>query len=213
MVESGASIWVVAGTNGGGKSSIGGAMIRQSGASYFNPDEAARQILMVNPGATQDEANGAAWREGKRLLERAIDERCEFALETTLGGATITGLLEKAMSSGIEVRIWYVALSSPELQIARVRSRVARGGHDIPEGDIRRRYDSSRENLVRLLPNLTELRVFDNSDEGDPAGGRSPKPKLILHWERGRILDPDDLGSTPPWAIPIVTRAMKLVTG
>jgi hypothetical protein len=61
-------------------------MIRERGGEYFNPDEAAKRILAANPGITQDAANSAAWHGGRRLLERAINERLDFALETTLGG-------------------------------------------------------------------------------------------------------------------------------
>jgi predicted ABC-type ATPase len=130
-------IWVLAGTNGAGKSSIGGAMFTESGEVYFNPDEAAQAILRANPGISQSEANSAAWHEGKRLLERAVHERHDFAFETTLGGRTIRSLLDGAIASGCEVRIWYAGLKSPELHIARVRSRVSKGGHDIPEATIR----------------------------------------------------------------------------
>ncbi len=135
-------ITVLAGTNGGGKSSIAGAMLRSAGGDYFNPDEAARRIRERDPSLSIPQANGLAWHEGKRLLERAIDERKSFAFETTLGGATMTELLEGAAAAGLEVRVWYVALQSPELHLARVRARVARGGHDIPEADVRRRYTS-----------------------------------------------------------------------
>jgi predicted ABC-type ATPase len=203
-------IYVLAGTNGAGKSSIGGATFRERGAEYFNPDEAAGRILSANPGMTHEQANSAAWHEGKRLLDRAISERLEFAFETTLGGRTITSLLESALSVGIEVRVWYAGLKSPELHIARVRERVARGGHDIPEAKIRERYDQSRLNLIQLMPALTELRVFDNSDEADPYTGVSPEPKLLLHMVEGRTIDFCDLEKIPDWAKPILAAAMKL---
>jgi len=203
-------IYVLAGTNGAGKSSLGGAMFRESGAEYFNPDEAALRFRSANPGMTQEEANSAAWRQGKRLLERAISERLDFAFETTLGGHAIAGLLDQALSEKMEVRIWYVGLATPELHIARVRSRVAAGGHDIPEAKIRERYESSRLNLVDLMPKLTELRVFDNSEEGDPRSGIAPRPALLLHMKRGKIVDSCDLTKTPQWAKPILAMAMKL---
>jgi predicted ABC-type ATPase len=202
-------IYVLAGTNGAGKSSIAGATFRASGAEYFNPDEAAAAIRAASPGMTQAEANSQAWFEGKRLLEKAIAERLDFAFETTLGGNTITNLLEHALEAGIEVRVWYAGLSSPELHIARVRARVAKGGHDIPEADIRGRYDRGLLNLIRVLPRLTELRVYDNSDEADPNSGVAPRPKLVLHLDAGRIMNPGDLASTPDWAKPIVAAAMK----
>jgi predicted ABC-type ATPase len=202
-------IYVLAGTNGAGKSSIAGAMFRQAGVDYFNPDEAARRILSANPGISITEATSAAWHEGKRLLERAISEGLNFAFETTLGGRTIPALLKQALSTGVEVRIWFVGLSSSGLHIARVRSRVARGGHDIPEEKIRERYERSRLNLIDLMPTLTELRVYDNSAEADPHAGGTPEPQLILHFAHGGIVSTCDLGLTPAWAKPILARAIR----
>jgi predicted ABC-type ATPase len=203
-------LYVLAGVNGAGKSSVGGAMIRASGADYYNPDEAAKALIAANPGLEQVKANAAAWRQGKRLLERAVAERLDFAFETTLGGGTMTRILADAAAAGFEVRILYVGLASPELHIERVRRRVQAGGHDIPEEDIRRRWRHSRMNLVRLLPALTELRVYDNSTAADPAGGEPPKPVLVLHVVRGEIVGPSDLATTPAWARSIVAAALKL---
>jgi predicted ABC-type ATPase len=87
---------------------------------------------------------------------------------------------------------------------------VRAGGHDIPESSIRRRWRHSRLNLVELLPNLTELRVYDNSAEADPAAGHEPRPVLVLHLDRGEIVGPTDLSSTPEWAKPMVAAALKL---
>jgi len=202
-------IYVLAGTNGAGKSSVGGAAIRERGADYFNPDEADRRIRSANPHVSQEDANIAAWHEGKHLLEEAIASRLTFAFETTLGGETITGLLQQALAARIEVRVWYVGLTSPEQHIARVRARVARGGHDIREDKIRERYDSSRLNLIRLLPEWTEARVFDNSAEADPATGSAPTPLLVLHMVHGKIVTVCDLAQVPDWAKPVVVAAVK----
>lgn len=202
-------LYVLAGVNGAGKSSIGGAMIRASGSEYYNPDEAARALIAKNPGLEQVKANAVAWRQGKRLLEKAVAERLDFAFETTLGGGTMTRILADAAAAGFEVRVFYVGLDSPELHIARVRQRVRAGGHDISEEDIRRRWRHSRMNLVRLLPVLTELRVYDNSAAADPAAGDAPRPVLVLHVVRGEIVGPDELSKTPTWARPIVAAVLK----
>jgi predicted ABC-type ATPase len=207
-----ARIYVLAGVNGAGKSSIGGAMFAAAGVAFFNPDLAARRFLRAQPGISQADANSAAWHEGRRLLERAIHENLDFALETTLGGTTIASLLAEAAARGHELRVWYVGLASQELHVARVRSRVARGGHDIPEAKIHERYASSRLHLIVLLPTLTELRLFDNSVEGDPAAGRLPAPKLLLHWKRGKVVSLCDLRSVPDWAKPIVQAALQYST-
>ncbi len=153
---------VLAGVNGAGKSSIGGASLRSFGGEYYNPDEAARALMAAHPALSQVEANGAA------------------------------------------------GLASPELHIARVRSRVRRGGHDISEQDIRRRYEHSRLNLIHLMPRLAALRVYDNSVEADPAAGKKPAPLLVLHMEKGKILNHRDLARSPEWAKPIVAAALKL---
>ncbi len=203
-------IYVIAGVNGAGKSSIAGAALRDFGSHYYNPDEAAAKLRRTNPGLGPPEANSIAWHQGRRLLERAIAERLDFAFETTLGANTIARLLVHAASLGIRIHVWYAGLTSPELHIARVRARVRAGGHDIPEGDIRRRYEHSRLNLIHLMPKLTALRVYDNSVEANPAAGRAPALTLVLHMRRGRILNPGDLVLAPQWAKPIVAAALKL---
>ena len=199
---------MLAGVNGAGKSSIAGAAFREAGGNYYNPDEAARVLRKANPRLAQPEANAAAWQQGRRLLERAIAERLDFALETTLGASTIPKLLAAAADGGAEIRIWYAGLDSAERHLERVRARVRKGGHDIPEADIRRRFDNSRLNLIQLMPKLAALRVYDNSEEADPARGQVPKSRLVLHMIRGRIVGPPDLARTPNWAKPIVAAAM-----
>jgi len=203
-------IHVLAGVNGAGKSSIGGTAVRHHGGEYFNPDEAARTLKEKDSTLTQADANSVAWRQGVRLLKRAIETRLDFTFETTLGGNTITRLLAKAAEQGVEVHVWYVGLSSPELHIARVQARVSRGGHHIPAHDIHRRYEHSRLNLIALLPHLSTLHMYDNSADADPAAGRIPQLKPVLHMKHGRILGPPDLASTPNWAKPIVAAAIKL---
>ena len=204
-------IYVIAGVNGAGKSSIGGAAFRGYGGDYYNPDEAARRLAAANPRLDAVAANAAAWQQGMGLLRRAIAERLDFAFETTLGGNTVPRLLAEAAAQGIEVHVWYVGLSSVELHIKRVRSRVRRGGHDIPEDAIRRRYERSRLNLIALLPRLSALRMYDNSVEADPEAGAVPLPTLVLHIEDGKILNPADLPRASEWAKPIVAAALKLV--
>jgi predicted ABC-type ATPase len=201
---------VLAGTNGAGKSSIAGAMLLEQGVTYFNPDEAAAQIRKANPHLSLTETQSIAWREGLRLLQRATSERLDYAFETTLGGKTITKLLERAIASGIEVRVWYVGLDTPERHIARVRARVERGGHDIPENRIRERFARSILNLMRLMPKLTEVRVYDNSLEADPHTGATPEPRLIVHLDHGRIAGGCELAATPEWAKPVVLTALRM---
>ena len=185
-------------------------MLRAAGADYFNPDEAAREIRKASPALSQREANGLAWGKGRDLLRRAIDERKDFVFESTLGAHTIPAMLAEAADAGAAVHIWFVGLDTVDRHLARVRARVKAGGHDIPEADIRRRYETSRENLAWLMPKVASLRIYDNSIEADPASGKAPQPRLLLHLEGGRIVAPRDLRATLDWAKPLAAKAMLI---
>lgn len=205
-------IFVLAGCNGAGKSSLGGQAFAAAGIPYFNPDLAAREAIVTaaahGRALTQGEANAWAWNEGVARLRRAIAQRGNYALETTLGGDTIAGLLLEAATAGLDVNVWFVGLESVELHVARVRQRVARGGHDIPRADIERRYVRGRLNLIRLLPKLRQLVVYDNSAQAKI--GAPAQPRLLLRCVDGAVVGPADLSRTPAWAKPIVAAALKL---
>lgn len=205
-------ILVLAGVNGAGKSSVGGALLAGHGLSWFNPDTFARE-LVAQLGLTAEEANARAWNFGRERLEAAIAERRNYAFETTLGAHTIPALLAGAAATH-DVLMIFCGLSSPEQHMARVRARVARGGHDIPEAKIRERWMASRANLINLLPKLARLQVFDNSAEA-PQGGEIDDPVLVLEMSAGQLLfpepdDPQALAATPAWARPIVQAAIEL---
>ena len=205
-------LYVLAGVNGAGKSSIGESEFRSQGSPVFNPDTIAQQIRLLHPDISLTLANAHAWQIGKSLLEQAIAGGHDYRFETTLGGRTIAQLLEKAARSGHRLRIWFCGLASPELHLRRVQSRVALGGHDIPKDKIRERWNRSRENLVRLLPLIDHLRVYDNSADADPAEGLKPEPVLLLEIKSGKITAPADLSGAPDWAKPIIAAAIHLHT-
>ncbi|MDF3059426.1 MAG: hypothetical protein K0R17_3641 [Rariglobus sp.] len=200
---------ILAGVNGAGKSSVGGRALREAGAEYFNPDEHARRLRDHQPMLTQEKANAISWAHGKAGLEQAIATGADFTFESTLGGKTITGLLIKAAQRTHQLDIWFVGLASIELHLKRVAQRVAKGGHPIPEADIRRRWIGSHENIIRLIPFVTTLRVFDNSAEVPVGGG--PEPILLLSIEEGELIypGPDQLRDTPTWAKPIIAAAYR----
>lgn len=202
-------IFVLAGVNGAGKSSVGGDTLRRHGKAWFNPDDYARDLLATS-ACTPVEANAEAWQEGMRRLQSAIATGRNHAFETTLGGTTVAATLRQAAASH-DVMMWYCGLDSPEHHLARVRFRVEQGGHDIPEAKIRERYIASVANLVALLPHLARLQVYDNSSDAVP-GQPMPNPRLLLQTERNRIVFPVDVQSlkqVPDWAKPILEAALS----
>ena len=203
-------LYVLAGVNGAGKSSIGGHLLTQAGLSWYNPDDFAR-ALMRDHGFDQGQANIEAWQEGVRRLNQSINQRQSFAFETTLGGNTIAKILYKATASH-DVMVWYCGLNSVELHLQRVRERVNQGGHDIPEEKIRERWESSMRNLIGLLPSLAHVRVYDNSRQakmGEPIS----EPELLLEMSGGRRISPLSVGdavNAPDWVKPILEAAFQL---
>lgn len=203
-------IIVAAGTNGAGKSSIVGPLIRSLGGAYYNPDEQARSFMAIGLGTEQ--ANARAWGLGYEGLQRAIDQNLNFAFETTLGGASITMELLRALALERRVLIFYVGLASVDLHIQRVAERVARGGHDIPERKIRERYDNSRTNLLKFIGTRAEIRAWDNSHQS--ADG-SPAPREVFRVQNREMLIPKggELSATVAWAQPLVAKALSISPG
>lgn len=214
MASAGAArpfIFVLAGVNGAGKSSVGGALLAEHGLAWYNPDSYARE-LVAQLGLEAVDANSRAWEYGRSQLAAAIASGRNYAFETTLGATTIPELLAQASRSHDLVML-FCGLASAEMHLRRVRARVASGGHDIPVAKIRERWISSRMNLIRLMPLLARLQVFDNSAEAAP-GEEIPEPVLLLEMVGGRLVFPeaDDaaaLEATPEWARPIVQAAIE----
>ncbi len=200
---------MLAGVNGAGKSSLGGAALQASGAEFFNPDIAAARLREQQPGLSAAQATGLAWTLGRQGLERALAGGLTYAFETTLGGASIARLLLDGARGGAQVNVWYAGLATPELHLRRIAARVAAGGHDIPEGKVRERFDASRANLVKLMPHLASLHVYDNSFEADPRAGRRPQPVLLLQMQAGRVIAHAPLRSVPAWAKPVLAAALR----
>ena len=202
-------LFVLAGVNGAGKSSIGGHLLEQAALSWFNPDDYARGLIDAI-GGNQAQANADAWQEGLRRLDLAIANGDTHAFETTLGGNTIPQRIAVASTSH-DVVVWYCGLASADLHVARVSARVAAGGHAIDEAKIRERWITSIQSLIRLLPYLSHLRVYDNSAEARP-GEPIPDPVLLAEMRDGHLLLPTDISmlqATPDWAKPILEALMS----
>jgi hypothetical protein len=129
-----------------------------------------------------------------------------------LGGTTVTAKILEATITH-DVLIWFCGLSSPELHIARVKARVTAGGHPIPEEKIRERYPLAQLNLIKLMPHVAYIKVYDNSAEA-AADGTVPDPLLVLEMENGKVTlpAPDDLKAlrrVPEWSKSILEAALE----
>jgi predicted ABC-type ATPase len=127
---------VVAGPNGSGKSTLTSGLYGLAEGEVIDPDVIARRLDHIRPASAALPAARRAILRCRELL--AAHET--FTLETTLAGQGGLSVIRRARAAGYRCVVVYIAMNNPELHIERVRLRASRGGHDIPDTDVRRRY-------------------------------------------------------------------------
>ncbi len=128
----------------------------------LDADAIARELNPLNPSA----ASIAAGRETLRRTVEYLNLDLSFAVETTLSSLSTVDLIRRARSRGYETRLLFICLENPDQSIARIRNRVARGGHFVSEADVRRRYARSLANSAQALRSADYAEFYDNSGEG-----------------------------------------------
>ena len=147
-------LYLIAGPNGSGKTTLAREIVAE------NPD-----IEFLNPDDIQRENNVDAKKAGRMVLQRMkhlFSTHDSFIYETTLSGNN--NYIKQAREIGYKIIFVYVVLASVEQNIARVRQRVALGGHDVPEDIIRRRYYRSLSNVDSVCKKSDEWKIYDNSN-------------------------------------------------
>jgi predicted ABC-type ATPase len=157
--------WIFGGPNGSGKSSAySDTSFQADGQTIWivNPDLLAARIQKIE-GLELQPANYAAVMRIEAWLEASIDTHKSVGVETVLSTKKYRRLVIKAKKLGFEIRLAYVILNSPDLNVERVRLRVAKGGHDVPEEKIRERYAKSLAQLPWFFDQADRAFVYDNS--------------------------------------------------
>jgi predicted ABC-type ATPase len=152
---------ILAGPNGAGKTTFAREFLPNEAAmiQFVNADLIAAGISPFAP----DTANVSAGRIMIERLEALVARQEDFAIETTLSGKWLAGHIRNWQAQGYVVKLHFLRLTSPDLSLARVRNRVAHGGHDIPEEVLRRRFGRSLELLESTYKNLVDdWFVYDN---------------------------------------------------
>ena len=187
------TLTVIAGPNGSGKSTITRYLDFEGKDRLLDPDAIARRIDPVDPGR----AAVTAGREAIRRTREYIATGVSFGIETTLSSDGMVATMRQALEAGFSIHISYICLGDPELNVQRVRELVRQGGHNVPEVDIRRRYERSLQILPGALRIAHEASVFENAND---------EPILFLKIRNGEVawLAPD----APAW----VTNAVEALT-
>ena len=153
------SLTVIGGPNGSGKTSVI-TVLQDSGhhfATYLNADDIA--ATMGGPDAAR-----AAQTQVREFRDRCIAERQSVSYETVLSHPSHLDAMERAVALGFYVRLIFVTTDDPEINIARVAQRVAKGGHPVPDDRVISRYRRCMtESLPRAVRIADEAMVWDNS--------------------------------------------------
>jgi predicted ABC-type ATPase len=174
--------WIIAGPNGSGKSTLYQKTIIKSDDRPFwiiNPDKLATEIWEREYGsrpAERDEANRHAVDRLYRWLEASVRAYQTVGVETVLSTGKYRALVELAKGLGFEIHLIYVILETPEHCVERVKLRVEKGGHPVPEEKVIARYTRSLEQLPWFLDAADFAAIYDN---------QFSEPKLMAEKENG----------------------------
>ncbi|OOF46791.1 zeta toxin family protein [Rodentibacter trehalosifermentans] len=161
------------GTNGSGKTTLRG-FNKDSVQIVIDSDHIAMEINPENPRLADIEAG----RKAVELFRFAIKNQISFSMESTLSGKSILNRMKQAKGKGFYVRLNYIGVNDPDINVKRVKARVQEGGHFIDEQTIRHRFEISRKNLITALSFCDEAFIYDNSAEA---------PEVIFHIQNQQI--------------------------
>jgi predicted ABC-type ATPase len=155
-------LYVIAGPNGVGKTTFAREFLPNYAdcKNFVNADLIAQAMAPFSPET-------AAVRAGRMMLGEIrsfAKKRASFAFETTLSGRGYLVLLRQLKAKGYKIHIFFLWVKDVDLALSRVQERVSRGGHDVPEPVVRRRFDRSIQNFLAHYRQLADSWVlFDNS--------------------------------------------------
>lgn len=148
---------IIGGVNGVGKSSLYGALDEDYGDLGIIID-----VDKITAHLGGDKIKGG--KEAVRIINNCLENGNNFTQETTLAGKKTLRTILAAREKGYRIHLYYIAVGSAEESILRVKNRVRKGGHDIPETDVQRRFEKRFDDLLRVLPYCDEAYFFDNEN-------------------------------------------------
>jgi ATPase len=154
--------YLFAGVNGAGKSTLYNTEsldINIKDTVRINTDEIVRKIGNWKNDSDQIKAAKIAIN----LRNNCFQCGKSFNEETTLTGKTILKNIDKAKEQGYELQLFYVGLNSSDIAKERVKNRVEKGGHNIENDVIEKRYYESLKNLKKIISKFDKVYLYDNS--------------------------------------------------
>jgi len=155
------NLYIIAGCNGAGKTTASFTILPGllNCKEFVNADSIAAGLSPFNPESVAIEAGRIMLVRINELLRAGGD----FAFETTLATRSYLSLINSAHSLGYKVTLLFIWLDSPKTALQRVARRVAKGGHNIPQDVVERRYYRGISNLITLFIPVVDTWMIVNS--------------------------------------------------
>lgn len=189
--DSAPTMHVIAGPNGSGKTTLYNNRIkpRFPGVEFVNADLMAKAHFGHNATTAEESAVGQKLAEDRR--QQLISERKSLCMESTFSHPSKNDLVTDAIAAGYKINVYHVNVRSADLAVARVQSRVDKGGHSVPEQKTRERYERNQALIRDAVKVADHAYVFDNSALNKPH-------TLTIELERGKAVAIGQ--NVPPWA-------------
>ena len=154
--------YLFAGVNGAGKSTLYNSEKLDNdikNSIRINTDEIVKKIGIWKNNSDQIRAAKIAIN----LRNECFQYDKSFNEETTLTGKTILKTINKAKELGYELQLFYVGVNNPEIAKERIKIRVEKGGHNIENDVVEKRYYESLTNLKEIISKFDKVHLYDNS--------------------------------------------------
>ena len=156
-------LYIIGGCNGSGKTTISKQILPYflNIYEYFNADKIAYNLSPFR----QESVAIKAEKLMRKMLNYLCQNQVNFAFETTLSGLNYIRFLQQYQNKSYQINLIYLWLNNPQLAIARVKQRVASGGHNIPEDVIIHRYYRGQKKLIEsYIPLCDTWVIFNNTN-------------------------------------------------
>ena len=170
-------IVIVAGGNGVGKTTFARQFLLEYPYEFLNADEIAKELSPHEPTEKKISAGKIFFQN----LHDLIEQEKSIVIESTLSGHYLLKFFELWQQKNYQTQIIFIFVDTPEILIERIQNRVMKGGHFVPDEDVRRRFERGKKNFWLFYKNLADSwSLFYNMNDSFLQFATGEKDKIVV---------------------------------